>query len=98
MAYFGHLREDDVISPTHDACLINRDCSRAGILGVHNLNNGSIVAPLLSVVASCSHIIQSLQELVSGQCRPLILLDKGFTKFIKFCFDITMAEVYKNDN
>ena len=22
VAYFGHLREDDVISPTHDACLI----------------------------------------------------------------------------
>ena len=85
MAYSGHLREDDVISPTHDACLI-AIAFTADMPGYRHLKKVRIAAPPLSVVATYSHAIQSLLELVSGQCRPLP--DKGFTRFIKFYFDI----------
>ena len=71
---------------TYSRCMFNRDCSTTDMPGYRHLKQVRIVAPPLSVVATCSHAIQSVLELVSGQCRPLP--DKGFTMFIKFYFDI----------
>ena len=79
---------------TYSRCMFNRDCSTADMPGdeaiatwvQRHLKKVRIVAPPLSVVATCSHAIQSVLELVSGQCRPLpdkVFIKKKFQKSLQ---------------